>query len=402
MWLHLWYRDTRRSTRLKRSELRRARRLHDVPGSAAGVACARGRDRRARRERRRADRRPTRRARRSRSTTSRSPQTEIDSLWDQLAILHAAGIAHRRIDLDRIVRHDDGTAGFGDLSSSSVQADRRRPASRTAPSCSVCRRSPPARRPLSRRHAPRSAIPTWSTCFPYLQEAALPPIVRSGARQARRRPRRRPQAADRHARRREGRPGQAAPGHVGLGPQHGAAHASPPTRSSRCSAASTSTSSGTRSRDANWWWLLIALFVGQTPRVVGGVQHDGIDDASAAARADDRAPVRDVLHQPHRAELRRARGADHAVLPTQRHSDRRHRARRRLHRHAVADDHPDQPVRADLLRVRRRLRPIARSRRAERPGDDRPDRARRADRGRAGRHLRAERAPAGARHRSAR
>jgi glycosyltransferase 2 family protein len=52
----------------------------------------------------------------------------LDSLWRQLGRLHDAGIAHHRIDLDRVVRHDDGTLGFGDLSSAGVAetpADRQ-------------------------------------------------------------------------------------------------------------------------------------------------------------------------------------------------------------------------------------------------------------------------------------
>ena len=44
---------------------------------------------------------------------------QVDSLWADLARLHAAGIVHHRIDLDRVVRRD-GTAAFIDLSSASV------------------------------------------------------------------------------------------------------------------------------------------------------------------------------------------------------------------------------------------------------------------------------------------
>ena len=39
-----------------------------------------------------------------------------------MAILHAAGIAHHRIELDRVDRLSDGTACFSDMSSLSVQA----------------------------------------------------------------------------------------------------------------------------------------------------------------------------------------------------------------------------------------------------------------------------------------
>jgi glycosyltransferase 2 family protein len=44
----------------------------------------------------------------------------ISPLWHDLGKLHDAGIVHRRLDLDRIVTHPDGSLGFGDLSSASV------------------------------------------------------------------------------------------------------------------------------------------------------------------------------------------------------------------------------------------------------------------------------------------
>jgi uncharacterized membrane protein YbhN (UPF0104 family) len=45
---------------------------------------------------------------------------DITPLWHDLSRLHDAGIVHRRLDLDRIVVHPDGSLGFGDLSSASV------------------------------------------------------------------------------------------------------------------------------------------------------------------------------------------------------------------------------------------------------------------------------------------
>ena len=44
----------------------------------------------------------------------------LSPLWHDLRKLHDAGIVHRRLDLDRIVTHPDGSLGFGDLSSASV------------------------------------------------------------------------------------------------------------------------------------------------------------------------------------------------------------------------------------------------------------------------------------------
>jgi uncharacterized membrane protein YbhN (UPF0104 family) len=46
----------------------------------------------------------------------------LTNLWQQLELLHAAGITHRRIDLDRVVRFTDDTAGYSDLASASVQS----------------------------------------------------------------------------------------------------------------------------------------------------------------------------------------------------------------------------------------------------------------------------------------
>ena len=39
----------------------------------------------------------------------------VAGLWDELRRLHDAGIAHRQLDLDRLVVRPDGSLGFGDL-----------------------------------------------------------------------------------------------------------------------------------------------------------------------------------------------------------------------------------------------------------------------------------------------
>jgi uncharacterized membrane protein YbhN (UPF0104 family) len=46
--------------------------------------------------------------------------TTLDGLWSELHLLHDAGIAHRRLELDRVRVSADGSVGFGDLSSASV------------------------------------------------------------------------------------------------------------------------------------------------------------------------------------------------------------------------------------------------------------------------------------------
>ena len=79
----------------------------------------------------------------------------------------------------------------------------------------------------------------------------------------------------RAARRAANSPDQAAPRHVGLGAQPRPACRSPPTRSSGCSATSTSTRSSTTLRDANWWWLAFALVLAQLPRIPAAVSTMG-------------------------------------------------------------------------------------------------------------------------------
>ncbi len=104
---------------------------------------------------------------------------DIDSLWDQLALLHAGGIAHRRIDIDRVVHYEPGLAGFGDLSSLSVQArevdllkDRAQLFALVTLAAGEDVAVASARRALG--------DPDLVDVIPYLQEAALPPLVHAG------------------------------------------------------------------------------------------------------------------------------------------------------------------------------------------------------------------------------
>ncbi|HZB40291.1 MAG TPA: lysylphosphatidylglycerol synthase transmembrane domain-containing protein [Ilumatobacter sp.] len=177
-WSHLWYRDTRHATRLGRSELVEHEGFMTFLASRAGVRVS---------EVVTAGRAPKGDALivvRPAGTPleliepSLSPR-ELDSLWDQLALLHAQGIAHRRIDVDRIVRHeDDGTAGFGDLSSLSVQArdlDLAKDRAQLFALATLAKGEEAA--VASARRA--LGDPDLVDVIPYLQEAALPPIVRS-------------------------------------------------------------------------------------------------------------------------------------------------------------------------------------------------------------------------------
>ena len=106
---------------------------------------------------------------------------ELATLWDQLALLHASGIAHRRIDLDRVVKHADHTVGFSDLASATVQS---RPVDRLEDRAQLI-----AMGVLSSGEEPavaraRTALgdPGLVAVLPYLQEAVLPPHVRTGLR----------------------------------------------------------------------------------------------------------------------------------------------------------------------------------------------------------------------------
>jgi uncharacterized membrane protein YbhN (UPF0104 family) len=177
-WSHLWYRDTRGAARLGRSELVEHEAFMTFLAARAGVrvpeVVTAGR----------ALKGDALIVVRHAGTPLEYPDptlsaSELDSLWDQLALLHAQGMAHRRIDVDRIVRHEDeGTAGFGDLSSVSVQAreidlakDRAQLFALATLATGEDAAVASARRALG--------DPDLIDVIPYLQEAALPPIVRS-------------------------------------------------------------------------------------------------------------------------------------------------------------------------------------------------------------------------------
>ena len=106
------------------------------------------------------------------------PDGALDAIWRDLGRLHDAGIAHGRLDLDRVVRRDDGTLGVGDLSSATVAetpAERRRDEAQALALTLVVageeRAVAGARRGLGDGRL--------LEVLPYLQEAALPPGVRA-------------------------------------------------------------------------------------------------------------------------------------------------------------------------------------------------------------------------------
>jgi glycosyltransferase 2 family protein len=102
----------------------------------------------------------------------------IQSLWAELDALHRAGMSHHRIDLDRVVRTPEGRAGFADLSSASVQADASDLLKDRAQLFGLTiLKAGEATAVAEAREALGDVDLT--EVLPYVQEAALPPLVRS-------------------------------------------------------------------------------------------------------------------------------------------------------------------------------------------------------------------------------
>jgi uncharacterized membrane protein YbhN (UPF0104 family) len=175
MWLHLWYRESRRSTRLKGSELVEHEGFMSFLASRAGArvpevvtAAQSGKGDALI---------VTRPAGRPLDVDDITLTTEqIDSLWEQLAILHAAGMAHHRIELDRVNRLSDRSACFGDMSSLSVlatEADQRRDRAQLL-GLATLTAGEDAAVASARKSLGDGRV---AHLLPYLQEAALPPSV---------------------------------------------------------------------------------------------------------------------------------------------------------------------------------------------------------------------------------
>jgi uncharacterized protein (TIRG00374 family) len=264
MWLHLWYRDSNHSTRLKRSEQVEHEGFMTFLAARAGARVPEiitaGR----------AENGDALIVTRAFGTPLEIDDfeltpSEVDSLWDQLAVLHAAGITHRRIDLDRIARLDDGNAGFADLSSSSVQAaetdllkDRAQLFGLSALTSGEGVAVASARRALGDADL--------ADVLPYIQEAALPPISRFGLNH------RSIELDDIRNRLTEA---------LGV-EKRDLVKLRRVTVGSLLNMALLTVAAFTiigmlggidyaefwnALQNANWWWLAIALFIGQTPRV---------------------------------------------------------------------------------------------------------------------------------------
>jgi uncharacterized protein (TIRG00374 family) len=106
---------------------------------------------------------------------------QLAGLWRELELLHRAGITHRRIDLDRVVSHDDGTIGFSDLASATVERrveDERTDNAQTI-ALSISRGDESVALKAARNALGDQVV---IDALPYLQDAALPPRVRSSLR----------------------------------------------------------------------------------------------------------------------------------------------------------------------------------------------------------------------------
>ena len=199
--------------------------------------------------------------------------TQLDALWHELSVLHAAGISHNRVDFDRVLVGAEGTIGFGDLSSASVQCrpqDRREDCAQLL-ALTILNAGEETAVPAARAALGDAGL---ADALPYLQEAAMAPVVRSQLRS---------QHIELDAMRK--RLGDA------LGaPEAELAHIRRVTWKSILSlvlfAVAAYTVVGMLSDvdlgsfsealgHANWWWLAAALVLGQLPRVANAVSTMG-------------------------------------------------------------------------------------------------------------------------------
>ena len=177
LWRLAWYRGRRRSARLSRAEYVEHEGFITMLAARGGVAVPEVITAGLAGKRRRTDRGP---AERHTLATARAELSadEVQELWDQLGRLHACGIVHHRIDLDRVVVADGHPAGFGDLSSASVLSDQVDAVADRARLFALTVAT--SGRGVAIGQA-KSAIGRdgFVAVLPYLQEASLPPFVRA-------------------------------------------------------------------------------------------------------------------------------------------------------------------------------------------------------------------------------
>jgi uncharacterized protein (TIRG00374 family) len=198
---------------------------------------------------------------------------QVQSLWVQLGHLHDGGIVHHRIDLDRVVTRDDSSAGFSDLSSASVRSDEVDAVADRAQLLALTIAT--SGKDVAVDHA-TSALgrDQLAAVLPYLQEAAAPPLVRDALHR---------QRIELDTVRTE-LAGPLGVDDIELVKVRRVTWKSLLNLALLAVAAYTIIGMlsgldlrafGRSLADANWWWLLAALLIGQLPRLANAVSTMG-------------------------------------------------------------------------------------------------------------------------------
>ncbi len=113
----------------------------------------------------------------STDTPSAIDEDAVAGLWQEIHRLHAAGIIHRSVDLDRVVVTSDGSLALGDLSSATVagQPDDAALDQAQVLALSILLLGEDRGVAVARTYGDDNVV----AVLPFLQEAAMPPLVRA-------------------------------------------------------------------------------------------------------------------------------------------------------------------------------------------------------------------------------
>ena len=113
----------------------------------------------------------------STDTPSAIDEDAVAALWDEIHRLHAAGIVHRSVDLDRVVVTSDGSLALGDLSSATVagQPDDAALDRAQVLALSILLLGEDRGVAVARTYGDDTVV----AVLPFLQEAAMPPLIRA-------------------------------------------------------------------------------------------------------------------------------------------------------------------------------------------------------------------------------
>ena len=114
----------------------------------------------------------------TRETLSAIDEAGISSLWQEIERLHEAGMAHRRIDLDRVVVAPDRSLALSDLSSATVAAEAEDMAKDRAQVLVLALLAVGEERAIANA---RDVLGDEAivAVLPYVQDAAMPPLLRA-------------------------------------------------------------------------------------------------------------------------------------------------------------------------------------------------------------------------------